>query len=640
MNLFLYIGRLYLFSLLGLFATRLFLLLRHRDYFQSLSLEELFLSLGKGFEVDVITVNTWCGLFMLSLLLPWSRYQRYRTFISVLWFVLLSLMLIANVVDSYYFGYFHKHLDLGLVLMNNEADPIIEFAKAYWPSIIMLLLAIGALWHLWMRLADTPVESISTRKATYFLGVFLFLSYIVTGIRGFKLHGKPFGFPDTFSSGKLATSHLAISGFYNLYRSFGERKPRKIDAIPYPQAVKTTQKLLSTQHTDFVDPKNFPIKRQFIFDNADRTGKKYNYVIIMIESFSSRFIDGLNGNIGLGVTPNFDRILKNSTVFENAFANGRQSIAGITALFTGLIPPAGTSLYLGKGLERVRLSYLGTILKKNGYETLAMQSSKRRSFRIDSVAKIAGFDRYFGAEDFKTHQHGEDPDRMPAFGTWDGDMFNRFHKEINKLKEPFIAFTFTSSTHFPFILPSEKYEKYPHDDRGLSGLLNTFYYTDTMLGDFMNKAQKETWFKNTIFIFLADHTAPIPEKEVKKFEKNHHVLFPRRWMEKYRIPIVLYSPSLIKPSILKKPVSQASLFPSILSLSKIKDPFSTLSNPVFDKTAKGIVVVKSGEDYGIVVGNDHKTGPLGSFKGNSNISKYLISIFETLNYLYSNNRIY
>ena len=220
----------------------------------------------------------------------------------------------------------------------------------------------------------------------------------------------------------------------------------------------------------------------------------------MLESFSAKFVDSFT-NSHLGVTPYLDFLSNHGVKFVNAYANGMHSIIGIGAILAGVVPPINTDLYFGKGLESSNFSYIGSIFKKNGYHTLAMQSSNRHSFRVDSITKMAGFDKYFGAEDFKTHQHNEDKNKMPFYGTWDGDMFNRFFTEINKLQEPFLAFTFTATTHFPFYLPSKKYEIYPHSDQNLNGFLNTMYYTDCMIQDFMHKAQTAKWFKNTIFIY-------------------------------------------------------------------------------------------------------------------------------------------
>jgi phosphoglycerol transferase MdoB-like AlkP superfamily enzyme len=624
-----YVIRLYIFSLVLLSLTRFLLWGLYYDYFSALSIREILLAFLMGIRIDTITLNTFAGVLILLLLLPWVQNRSYRKTVSLLWLFVLLIIIVGNIVDTVYFGFFHKHLDLGLVLMNNDIDPIIDFAKSYLLQIGELLLFLSIISFAWIKLIDVDISF--RGSISYWIKTFLIIVFLVLGIRGFTLKGKPFRVSDAFVSEKIASAHLAVSGFYSLYRGGGSHVIQ-LKVYPDSEALKTTRKLLHSPIAPFVDD-NYPIKRQFINNG---TVKKYNYVIIMIESFSSRFVDSFNGNIGLKATPCFDKLAEKGLKFDNAFANGRQSIAGITALFAGLVPPPGTSLYLGKGLESVRLSYLGSLFKKSGYETLAMQSSKRRSFRIDSVARLAGFQHYYGAEDFSRNQHGEDPDKAPTFGAWDGDMFTAYLQKINQMKEPFLAFTFTSTTHFPYVLPGKKYALYPHNPKSIAGFLNTLHYTDAMIGDFMKRAKKQPWFDNTIFIFMADHTAPMPRETVHKFEKKYHIDFPKRSMERYRIPILFYAPKLIKPGTIHTPLSQASILPTLLQMSKISLPFSTLSNSVLDTGTTPLILIKEGEQYGIITDSGSKVGSLKEFieTRNNCLSRLLLSSLQTYSVLY------
>jgi phosphoglycerol transferase MdoB-like AlkP superfamily enzyme len=226
-----------------------------------------------------------------------------------------------------------------------------------------------------------------------------------------------------------------------------------------------------------------------------------------------------------------------------------------------------------------------------------MQSSKRNSFRVDSIARLSGFDRYYGAEDFQTHQHGENKDKMPHYGTWDGDMFNHYFKELDSIKKPFLSFTFTSTTHFPYYLPSKKYEIYPHNNKTINGYFNTMRYTDDMIKDFITKAKKTSWFKDTIFIFIADHTAPITNNEITAFEEETGIKIPNRQLEYYKIPFIIYAPHIFKPQVISKVTSQADILPSLIDFLGFKNNFSTISNSVFTKTNNSFAFSKAGDIY-------------------------------------------
>jgi phosphoglycerol transferase MdoB-like AlkP superfamily enzyme len=60
------------------------------------------------------------------------------------------------------------------------------------------------------------------------------------------------------------------------------------------------------------------------------------------------------------------------------------------------------------------------------------------------------------------------------------------------------------------------------------GYINSAYYTDKCLGNYFKEAEKQHWYKNTLFIIVADHSHNSP--------RNWHIFSP-----KYRkIPLLLY----------------------------------------------------------------------------------------------------
>ena len=169
----------------------------------------------------------------------------------------------------------------------------------------------------------------------------------------------------------------------------------------------------------------------------------------MFERLSSGYVDSFSGNNN-GVTPNFDTYANNGLKFTNFYANGQRSHAGITALMTGITQPH-VMPPLGEGLELCKLSYLGQLAAQNGYDTLAIQSSNRGSFKVDAIMNLAGFRQYYGAEDLP--KTGDEVGAL-NFGVYDGDMFRFMHEKPTTLKEPFISFAFTvlDDFHIPLII--------------------------------------------------------------------------------------------------------------------------------------------------------------------------------------------
>jgi len=321
--------------------------------------------------------------------------------------------------------------------------------------------------------------------------------------------------------------------------------------------------------------------------------KTYNIVIIMFESLSAGYVDSFSEN-NYGVTPNFDGYAGKGIKFTNFYANGQRSLTGITALMTGITKPEGMPP-LGEGLELSRLSYLGRLAVENGYDTLAIQSSRRGSFKIDAIMNLAGFKQFYGAEDIpKTG----DELGAPNFGVYDGDMLRFMHKKINTLKEPFISFAFTATTHAPYFSPGKKWEKYPQDPGSRNGFLNTVSYVDAMLGEFMQAASEEPWFDNTIFIFTADHVLGIDARKQKMDDEKARKF---NALDDFHIPLIIYAPEILSAETIDRVGSQADLFPTIIHLLGWRNQFASLSNSLLDEQVQDrFVFLRVGSMIGII----------------------------------------
>jgi phosphoglycerol transferase MdoB-like AlkP superfamily enzyme len=82
-------------------------------------------------------------------------------------------------------------------------------------------------------------------------------------------------------------------------------------------------------------------------------------------------------------------------------------------------------------------------------------------------------------------------------------------------------------------------------------------YTDYALKQFFDMAKKQTWFKNTVFVIVADHCASSSGKTELP-------------MDKYRIPAFIYAPGLIQPQKIDKLVSQIDVMPTVLGILNFK----------------------------------------------------------------------
>jgi phosphoglycerol transferase MdoB-like AlkP superfamily enzyme len=138
-----------------------------------------------------------------------------------------------------------------------------------------------------------------------------------------------------------------------------------------------------------------------------------------------------------------------------------------------------------------------------------------------------------------------------AWGVCDQDLFNRTLKECDKsfaAGKPFLNHLMTTSNHRPFTYPDGVIDIPSHTTRA-----GGIKYCDFAIGEFIQKASEKPWFKNTIFVIVADHCAGSAGQAELPF------------ME-YQIPFMIYNPGLVRPQQIGKLCSQIDVAPTLLGV--------------------------------------------------------------------------
>ena len=562
-----------LFSFIVLMAIRLTLYNFYIDDFADLSNNEFYASLFMGIRVDMITIFMFSSIFILLLLI--IKHTKLRIFIGIIWASILNIIFILSFSDVIYFDYIHRHMTNEIFHLANDMDIIIgmAFGSMLIYTILASIFSIIFIYSSYKLFSNKPKNFIS--------GVKLFLIFIITpailflGIRN-NIGGKSFGISDAYAVNKLSSGLLALNGFFTMYRS--ANKPTIPKVIGLEEAIKISKDVLKSPKTPFID-NNIPLLRKYSFDGKK---EKYNVVIVLLESFGAEHLDGFTRYKELNVTPYFKKLSNEGLKFTNFYSNGYRSIFGITSIFTGITIPSGAD-YLGSGLELSQLSYLGNVAKKNGYSTISMQASNRRSYRVDAVSALAGFDEYYGAQDMPNVET-VDKGRKPLTGTYDFNMLDFYHKKLNKMKEPFLGFAFTESTHSDFHLPSAKFERYPHNLQNYNGSLNAFIYADNSIKRFMESVKHEPWFDRTIFIFTSDHGSGDALNPIARQYRPNDKALPV--IEHFRIPLIIYAPKIFKPKEIKTLGAHNDIFPTIVDMLGWDAEITTMGSSLFDKNIK------------------------------------------------------
>lgn len=503
------------------------------------------------------------GVVAILILLPF-RFAHHRTWLSFwTWanFVLLALFLLLLAGNIVYFGFVHRHAGPEIIALGGDVGLMLDMALgSYWWALLLFLVACVGLFFLWRRLfrhADADVGRFVPRLAILLIALFS----VAILIRG-GLGGKPLDIVDAFVENRPSAAYLSLNGPFAMSRALLNTRKVKSDFFAWDEAVRRTQELVLAPGERLLAGNDYPLLRA----RTATTARKPNVVVLMLESWDAAHIDVLRRGMNLkpfGVTPNFDALARDGLLFTRFYANGERSMDGLAAIIAGIPTLPGTA-YLGMGMEQNRMAYLGHMAQLEGYEPIFLQSSKRQSFHVDSIAAMAGFPKYLGSEDIPATGHSK---TITERGAWDHDTFQEANKLFEQAKKPFVGFVFTASTHMPFQSPGERWQKFPPDSLE-HRFLNSLYYADWALGEFIAAAKKSGYYDNTIFILTADHVSGFGGKS-GNVPSLHHV------------PLLVIAPSL-KPGVSTRIGGQVDVIPTLAELAGWRAPQASLGHSLLD----------------------------------------------------------
>ncbi|MGI9649787.1 LTA synthase family protein [Chryseobacterium sp. RLHN22] len=279
--------------------------------------------------------------------------------------------------------------------------------------------------------------------------------------------------------------------------------------------------------------------------------QKPNIILIAIESFSADFLSEFGNRDHL--TPNYDQLSKESIFFTNLYATGTRTVRGMEALTLCVPPTPGNSIV--RRPDNENLFSISTIIKSKNYHPYFIYGGDGYFDNMNNFFGGQGFDivdRDRGnplSDQIKTSRFPIKDNEVSfenAWGICDEDLYKQSIKyaDLNYRKEkPFFEFVMTTSNHKPYTFPDGKINL-PQGDRN-----GAVKYTDYALGKFIAEAKSKPWFKNTVFVIVADHCA----SSAGKWEIN---------IAKHHIPAIIYNLNH-SPDKIDRLTSQIDLMPTL-----------------------------------------------------------------------------
>jgi phosphoglycerol transferase MdoB-like AlkP superfamily enzyme len=452
----------------------------HSQLSNELSVMEMFLVFANGIRMD-FSMAGYYSLFpglLLSLGFSLTGRQIWPIWIGYQALVLFVTTFIITVDFELYKHWGFRMDATPLMYVGKEAAGSGDFWQTiflvcYW--LVMFSASIFAFYK-YFKKRIVRLPPISWRS----LPVILFATALfIIPIRGsFGVAPMNSGFV-YFHDSKMFANHSAVNVVWNFLYAV-----QKMNKLKYAD--------------NFFDKEKTEQYFDRLIASSDSTTKflktdRPNVMIIVMESFTSGFIEALGGLPG--VTPQFNALVKEGILFDRFYSSGDRTDKGIVAILNGYPSQPLTSII--KEPRRTKsLPFLNIKFKEAGYRT---------EFTYGYNINYANFNSYLIHADFDHVTHSADfPQELNTskWGVHDEFVFEKFFEESEQVATPFFKIMMTQSSHEPFDVPMETVIQGQDE---ISQFLNSAYYADKHLGIFIEKAKKTSWWDNTLLIITADH---------------------------------------------------------------------------------------------------------------------------------------
>ena len=509
-----------------------------------------FLQLTKllyhGIRFDSMSIVYLNSIFILLSIIPFkiNTSKIYQDILIWIYFIFNGIGMLLNFIDFEYYRFNLNRL-MSSFLEAIESEPnkselILHYIFDYY-HILIIYLTFLFVWIFLYKMVKLK-DQLSFRNKNYYLSslfIFLFTAvFCVMGARGGDL--------------KKSTRPITI-----------------IDAMDNVNNPQHADIILNTPFTILKTLFKKPFKLINKFNNDEilnelNTIKQYNRVlkdpspnviIFILESMGREYWGSMNKERKIkdfkGFTPFLDSLAEHSLVFSNAFATSRKSIHAMPSILAGI--PSFEISYTSTPYSKQKIESIVSIANSMDYNTSFFHGASNGSMGFLGFSNTLGFKNYYGRNEFNN-----DDEYDGYWGIWD-EPFLQFTKEtLDNKKQPFLATVFTITSHEPYVIP-KKYDN--RFNQGLIPMHKCVLYTDFSIRKFFDTSKNSDWFKNTIFLFTADHS-----------NKSYYPYY-QKTINRFANPIMIYIPNSEFKGEVNSLASHMDIYPTIVDLIGYKKPF-------------------------------------------------------------------
>ena len=542
----------FLFSILLMSFLRIVFFLFHIAFFEQIESVTIVKSFFVGTVYDSTVLAT--GMFLLYLIFLLGAIK-IKNLSWIRFLITLYVFIVATLtcIDIPYFTIYDSRMNLLLIEQLDNIVPILETIYDKYPVFIIIPLWFVSFFVLYfmMKITIRPIGFLRSKFKSRWIIVFTFILLLLFSFAYTKHHlyrYKLLMFQGQLLNQFVINAPYSFFTSYNHIRKNRSKKSKIYNSYKSQYAVGNFKKLLKSNNEKFIPNVRGAMLRKVNYQPVINT-ETPNVVLMIMEGMSATNIKSLNPNGSGDQNSFFEKLAAKGLFFTNIYGHGTRTHHGFVSLLASF--PSVLNRMLTRKAGTTPFYTIATLLKDRGYDTSFVYSYKAKFDDKDRFAMKGGVDNILDMGTYKKWKY------KSRWGVGDEDVYdraNQLFKQKHSEKKPFFSITLTSVNHAPYSVPPYFLKENPeYLKNGKSGFYATYAYMDWALGKFFEQARKEEYFKNTIFIIIADHGESVDPKD--KFIKRFH------------IPLLIYAPYLLSENkIIKTVGSQADVVPTLLGL--------------------------------------------------------------------------
>jgi phosphoglycerol transferase MdoB-like AlkP superfamily enzyme len=489
------------------------------------------------------------------------------------YFFLITLTLaLLYAIDFEHFDYLHQRVNASILNYAGDAKISMNMVWETYPVLTLLLLVIvvtcllfGLIFISYKRIRALQRPGKGTAAALISIAFVLVLGIGTSG----RLNQYPLRWSDAFTFDDDFKANLSLNPVQSFLSTLQFRYST-YDVAKVKGYYPLMAQYLGLANSDSI---KLNYHRNFLPEPAAENTP--NVVVVICESFSA-YKSSMWGN-PLNTTPYFNEMCRQGIFFDRCFTPAYGTARGVWAVITGIpdveYPNTASRNPAAVDQHTIINDYPG--YDKYYFLGGSLSWANVRGLLTNNITGL--------------HLYEEDSHKAKAVDVWgisDKNLFLEANDVFKVQSHPFVAVIQTADNHRPYTIPDEDKAKfplksYPQDSLRKFGFesnaeLNAFRYTDFSFETFIEAAKKEKYFNNTIFVFVGDHG----------IRGEPGSMFPKAWsvdgLTSQHVPLLFYSPALLKPQRSSRTCSQLDLLPSVTALAHLTYINTTLGKNLFD----------------------------------------------------------